>query len=203
MAEKVSGKEKILKAAAGLVMEQGDADVTMAQIAKAAGISRQAVYLHFADRSELLVAMVRYTDERRGLEAEIQKIREAPSGLEAMRRMVSLQARSNPIIWPAALTLEAVRRRDPAVERSWQDRLQHRLLGCKEIMRQVRRDGDLLPGMDVDTAADLLWTLTSLRMWEDLVLLRGWSPQKYERQVYELLVRSLTRKGRERYPKAE
>ena len=176
-------------------MEQGDADVTMAQIAKAAGISRQALYLHFADRGELLVAMVRHTDEKRGLEAEIQKIREAPSGLEAMRRMVSLQARSNPIIWPAALTVEAVRRKDPEIERSWQDRLQHRLLGCKEIMRQVRRDGDLLPGMDVDTAADLLWTLTSLRMWEDLVLLRGWSPQKYEKHVYELLLRSLTRQG--------
>lgn len=190
---KSSGKNAILSAALALVTERGGADVTMAEIAKAAGISRQALYLHFADRGELLVAMVRYTDEKRGLEGEIQKIREAPSGLEAMRRMVSLQARSNPKIWAAARAVDAVRRTDPAVERSWQDRLQHRLLGCREIMRHVRRDGELLPGLDVDVAADLLWTLTSLRMWEDLVILRGWSTQKYEEHVYDLLQRSLTR----------
>lgn len=193
MTEKVSGKNKVLDAALALVTERGGADITMAQIAKAAGISRQALYLHFADRGELLIAMVRYADERRGLEAEIEQIREAPSGLEAMRRMVSLQARSNPKIWAAARALDAVRRTDPAVERSWQDRLQHRLLGCREIMRHVRRDGDLMPGVDVDVAADMLWTLTSLRMWEDLVILRGWSGQKYEQRVYDLLLRSLTR----------
>jgi hypothetical protein len=50
-----------------------------------------------------------------------------------------------------------------------------------------------MPGVDVDVAADMLWTLTSLRMWEDLVILRGWSGQKYEQRVYDLLLRSLTR----------
>ncbi len=193
MKEKVSGKEKILEAALSLVMKRGGADITMAQIARAADMSRQAVYLHFADRGELFVAMVRYADDKRGLEHEIRLIREAPTGLEAMRRMVSLQARSNPQIWPAARTLDAVRRTDPEIERSWQDRLQHRLAGCRDIMRRVKHDGDLIPGTDVDTAADLLWTLTSLRMWEDLVVLRGWSAKRYEEHVNTLLLRALTR----------
>ena len=189
---KVPGKERILEAALSLITKRGGADVTMAQIAKAARMSRQAVYLHFADRSTLLVAMVRYMDEKRGLEAEIRKIREAPSGIEAMRRMVSLQARTNAEIWAPARTLDAVRRTDAAAERSWQDRLQHRLGGCREIMRHVQQDGHLRPGLDVDTAADLLWTITSLRMWEDLVLQRGWSAKRYEEHVFGLLLRSLT-----------
>lgn len=192
MKEKVSGKEKILEAALALVAKRGGADVSMGQVAKAARMSRQAVYLHFADRSALFLALVRYSDERRGLNEEIKNIENAPSGLEAMRRMVSLQARKNHEIWAAARALDAVRRTDRAVEKSWQDRLRHRLEGCRAIMRHVERDGDLRSGIDVETAADLLWTITSLRMWEDLVLSRGWSAAKYERWVYETLLRSLT-----------
>lgn len=194
MKEKVSGKERILDAALALVTKKGTADVTMAQIANAAGMSRQAVYLHFADRGELFVAMVRYVDQKRGLEHEIRLIREASTGVEAMRRMVSLQARGNPWIWPAARTVDAVRRTDPELERSWQDRLNHRLAGCREIIRKVKDDGELTPDLDVDTAADLLWTLTSLRMWEDLVVLRGWSAKRYEEHVNALLLRTLTKR---------
>jgi AcrR family transcriptional regulator len=192
---KVPGRERILEATLALITKRGGAELTMAQIAKSARMSRQAVYLHFADRGDLLVAMVRYVDEKRGLEAEIKRIREAPSGVEAMRRMVSLQARTNPEIWAPARALDAVRRTDAAAERSWQDRLQHRLKGCREIVHQLKRDGDLVPGLDPDTAADLLWTVTSLRMWEDMVLQRGWSATKYEENVYRLLLRALTKRA--------
>ena len=191
--EKVSGKEKILEAALALVARQGAAGVTMAQVARAARMSRQAVYLYFPDRGQLFVALTRYLDQKRGLEAEIQKIREAPTGVESMRRMVALQARDNPDLWALVRNLEAVRRTDPAVERSWQDRLQNRLDGCRAIMRRVEKEGHLRPAMHRDAAADLLWTLTSLRMWEDLVLERGWSAGKYEKHVYQLLLRTLIR----------
>lgn len=195
MKQKVSGKERILEAALKLIARRGGVDITMAQIAKAARMSRQAVYLHFADRGELMIALARHTDHKRGLDAEIQHIRDAPTGLEAMKRMVSLQARSNPLIWPIARMFEALRRSDPEVERPWQDRLQHRLAGCQQIMRRVEKEGALLPGIPADVAADLMWTLTSLRMWEDLVLLRGWGAQKYEEYVYGVLLRAVTKHG--------
>ena len=192
MREKVSGKEKILQAALKLIKRRGGADITMAQIARAARMSRQAVYLHFKDRGDLLVALAQYTDQLRGLDAEIQHIRDAPTGIEATKRMVSLQARSNPTVWPIARMFEGLRRSDPDVEKPWQDRLQHRLNGCRQIMHRVNDEGNLLSSIPVDVAADLMWTLTSLRMWEDLVLLRGWSPKKYEAYVYGVLLRALT-----------
>ncbi len=188
---KVSGKEKILLAAEALIVKRGGADVTIEQVAQAAGMSRQAVYLHFPDRGSLFLAMVRQSDERRGLAAEIQHIRDAPTGCEAMRRMVSLQARSNQHVWAMARMLDAVRRTDPAVEQAWQDRLRHRLAGCRDIIRKVASEGNLRVGLDLNTAADLLWTITSLRMWEDLVVQRGWSAKRYESHVYAVLLRSL------------
>ena len=74
----------------------------MAEIAKAARISRQAVYLHFADRAELLVELVRHLDGKLGLEADIRRIREAASGADSIREMVAMQARRNPALWAVA-----------------------------------------------------------------------------------------------------
>ncbi len=190
--KKIPARTRILEAALNLIVKRGGADVSMAEVARAARVSRQAVYLNFADRGELFLAIVRYCDEKRGLDQEIRNIREAPAGVEAMRRMVSLQARRNHEIWAPARAFDAVRRTDPAAERSWQDRLQHRLAGCRQIAGRLQQDGDLRPGMDVNAAADLLWAITSLRMWEDLVLQRGWTAEKYEAQLNALLLGALT-----------
>ena len=186
-----SSKTRILDSALALIVRRGGADVTMAAIAKAARVSRQAVYLHFADRADLLVALVRHLDEKRGIPEEVRKIEEAPTGLDAVRMMVSLQARLNPTLWAPARAVEAVRRRDPAAERSWQDRLQNRLNGCRAIVGRMAKEGTLKPGLSPTVAADLLWTLTSLRTWEDLVQERGWSAAEYEKRVTELVLDAL------------
>ena len=189
------GRTRILDAALTLIESRGGADVTMAEIAREAGLSRQAVYLHFTDRAGLLLELVRHVDERRGLSGELRKIVEAPSGAAAIEEMVALQARMNPRIWAVARALDAVRRQDPEVEQSWQDRLANRLRGCREIVGRLEREGKLRPGLAEREAADLLWSLTSLRTWEDLVLERGWTPEQYRKRVTALLLGALTRGG--------
>jgi len=184
-------RELILDAALKLIQEQGDASVSMAQIAAASGVSRQAVYLHFADRADLMLALVRYMDQKRDLETALRKIREAPDAWAGIRAMVRLQARSNPDLWAVARAMDAVRRSDPAAERRWQDRLQHRLEGCRRMIGRLQQEGKLRRGLDAASAADLLWSITSLRMWEDLVLERSWSARRYERHISALLARML------------
>jgi hypothetical protein len=98
----------------------------------------------------------------------------------------------NPKIWPLARMLDAARRQDEAAEQSWQDRLQRRLTGCRKIVDGLVRDGTLRRGLTPAVAADLLWALTSLRTWEDLVLQRRWSPEQYERRLCEVLLAILT-----------
>jgi AcrR family transcriptional regulator len=167
------------------------ANFTMAQVAAAARVSRQAVYLHFKDRTELLIAMARRVDEQLGIPQEVGAIADADSPEVAIRMMVSLQARLNPRIWPAARAMEAVRRTDPAVESAWQDRLQFRLEGCRRVVARLQSAGRLRSGLDADAATDILWSLTSLRTWEDLVLQRGWTSVQYEDRVTFLLLTGL------------
>jgi AcrR family transcriptional regulator len=184
---------RILDAALRLVTRKGGADVTLGDVAREAGVSRQALYLHFADRAGLFLALVRHADDRRGLAAMIQRIQAAPTGEAALREMAATQARMNPGIWPLARAFDSVRRQDDAAERSWQERLTSRLDGCRAIVGQLAREASLREGLSAAVAADLLWTLTSLRMWEDLVLLRGWTGQQYEQRLGDLLVSVLTR----------
>jgi AcrR family transcriptional regulator len=186
-------RTKILAAALAFIRRRGGADVSLGDIARAARLSRQAIYLHFADRADLLIALVRYVDELRGLSEKLRKIAEAPSGIAAMRDMVALQASDNPGLAPIARVFDAVRRSDPAVERSWQDRLQNRLRVCRDIIARVQEENALRPGLDPAAAADLLWTITSLRMWEDLVVHRDWSAEQYQEHVNRLLLVSLTK----------
>jgi AcrR family transcriptional regulator len=164
----------------------------MIQIAKAAGMSRQAVYLHFADRADLLVSLARHADEKRGLAAEIRKVADAPTAIDALREMAAVQVRMNPGIWAIARALDAVRRTDEAAERSWQDRLEGRLNGCKDVVARLRREGVLRPSLTPAAATDLLWSITSLRVWEDLVLQRAWTPRQYEDRITDLLLSTLT-----------
>jgi AcrR family transcriptional regulator len=185
-------RSRILEAAANLLIRRQGAEVSVADIGKAADVSRQAVYLHFADRGDLFVALFRYVDEKRGLAAELERIRAAPSGIAGLRAMASLQARTNPDIWPLARASDAIRRTDPAVEQAWQDRLQDRHLGCKAIIKRLDREGSLRKDLSTNVATDLLWTLTSLRMWEDLVKQRKWKANEYEDQLADLLLRTLT-----------
>jgi hypothetical protein len=57
---------------------------------------------------------------------------------------------------------------------------------------RLKNDGSLRPGLDPSIATDLLWTMTSLRMWEDLVLERKWSPEQYQVYVTNVLIGALT-----------
>jgi AcrR family transcriptional regulator len=180
-------RTRILAATLELV-QRAQGPIAMAAIAKAAGLSRQALYLIFADKADLFVELVRYVDEQRGLAAELAKIRDAPTGVAALLAMIDLQARQNPTLKPIADALELLRRQDPAAERGWQDRLDARLGGCRATVARMAAEGSLRPGLDPDVAADLVWTLTSLRMWDDLVAQRGWSADQYRERVTALLM---------------
>jgi AcrR family transcriptional regulator len=181
---------RILDAALSLITRRG-ANVTMAQIAKAARVSRQAVYLHFADRAALMVALARHLDDRLGLPSDVQRMMGAPNGAAMLETGVAIQARRNPSVWPVARALDAVRRTDAAAERAWQDRLNSRLDGCRVIVARLQEERSLRRGLEPAVAADLLWTITSLRTWEDLVLARGWSPEQYQREITRLLLETL------------
>jgi AcrR family transcriptional regulator len=189
-------RRRICEAALRLIVKRGGADVPLADVAKAARVSRQALYLHFKDRAALFLAVAQHADDKRGLPEAIRRLQQASTGLEALHRFAATRAALNPEIWPLARILDNVRRDDPAAEITLQRRVVQRLGACRAIVDQLARDGSLRGGLEPAIAADLLWAFTSLRTWEDLVLVRGWTAAQYEERLVATLLRLLTNKTR-------
>ena len=74
-------RTRILAATWQLLEEKSGKEVRMQDIARAAGISRQAVYFHFKSRSELLVATTHYVDEIRDVDGRIRRWEAATTGV--------------------------------------------------------------------------------------------------------------------------
>ena len=55
-------RERILKETWHLMEKRRGQGVRIEDVAQAAGVSRQAVYLHFGSRAELLIATTHYLD---------------------------------------------------------------------------------------------------------------------------------------------
>lgn len=159
----------------------------MDRIAGRAGISRRAVYLHFATRTELLLALVAHVDEKGGLAERGRRVREASSGTEALDEFVALNASYNPEIDGVARALERARDVDDAAAAAWQDRMSRRRKACRRIARRLDNEGALSQGWSVDAAADLIWTMTNIPVWRDLVRDRRWSQRRYEDRIREVL----------------
>jgi len=75
--KKTDTRTRILTATWHLMEQRRGQGVSMSDIAKAAGISRQALYLHFDSRTELMIATVHYVDEVKGLNERLEKFQEA------------------------------------------------------------------------------------------------------------------------------
>ena len=151
----------------------------MSALARATGISRQALYLHFPERATLLLALVEYVDEREDLHAEIAKVEAAPDGRAQVRAWAEMQARRNPRIASVARALDQTRHADDPAATAWRDRTANRLRAASGIVQRLRGEGHVHRSWTNGEAAALAWELLSFRVWDDLVNEAGVPPGRY------------------------
>ena len=100
--DEIDTRTRILEATVRLLEEHRGQSVRMGDIAAAAGISRQAVYLHFASRAELLVATTHHIDEQLGLDRRLARSRAAGSGAERLDAYIEFWGNYIPGIYGVA-----------------------------------------------------------------------------------------------------
>jgi AcrR family transcriptional regulator len=155
--------------------------VRMSDIAAAAGISRQAVYLHFPKRAELLIATTRYIDDVKDVDARLAASRSATNGLDRLDAFIEAWGNYIPEIFAVAKALAAMKDTDQEADLAWKDRMQAVRHGCQAAVKALARDGLLISGLTTRQATDLLWTWLSVRNWEQLTDECGWSQKQYIR----------------------
>ena len=174
-------RTRILAATVQKLVEHGGRGVRMGDIAKAAGISRQAVYLHFASRAELLEATTRYRDDVLDLDRRLEPSRAATCGVERLALYIEFWGNYVPEIYGVAKALLLVQDTDEAAAAAWQDRMLAMRDGCRAAIDALHSDGKLAPGWTPKRATDTLWTMLLVPNWENLTVECGWSTQQYIR----------------------
>lgn len=184
---------RILETAWRLARERGLGAVTVAEIAAAAGVSRQLIYVHFSNRPGLLVAMARHQDVRSGFRARAFATRELEP-VPALEELMCAWQAYVPEILPVLNELEAGLLTGGEVAVAWRDRMGELREAFRFAIDRIAAAGALAAGWTVDAAADWVWARCGPASRAHLVAERGWDAGEYaDRTTASILREVVTR----------
>lgn len=186
-----STRKKILSVTWQLMRKGSGMALRMSDIASAAELSRQALYLHFDSRTELFVDAARYGDEVLKMEDRLQAVQDAPSGIACLNAFISFWGNYLPDIRGCAKALMDIRETDEAAAAAWNDRMNTMREACREIVESLHRDGVLCSGWTIEEATDVLWSMVSIPNWLQLTQECGWSQKEYTNRMQTMAHRVL------------
>ena len=191
-AKTTATRDRILSVTADLLARPEPQKVLMADIAKSAGLSRQAVYLHFKTRADLLIATARHIDEREGLRTRLKASREAKTGRDRLAAYIEFWGEFLPRIEGVAMAMISLQHDDDAAAAAWDDRMNAMREGCEMAIKALHADGELSSIWTVKTGTDALAAMLSCENWLQLVHDCGWSASEYISRMQNQALRTFT-----------
>lgn len=188
---------RVLDAARALFIERGYVATTIDAIAERADVSSETIYSTFGNKRSLLSELVDVSiagdvNATPILERDwVQEMREEPDPRRRLR-MLARQGRS--ILERRSAVDEVVRgaaSADPDIAALRDLGKAQRFAGQREFLRIVVGATGLREGMDLETAADILYAVGSPETYRLLVVDRGWSGSRFERWYGDTLERLL------------
>ena len=186
---KTETRNRILKTTWQLMEESQGQGVKMSDIAKASGISRQAVYLHFPSRTDLMIATMNYVDEEKGLNERLEQIKSAQNGIEVLEASVDVWGNYIPEIYGLAKALLSTRDTDEAAAAAWNNSMSCLLDACQATIATLAHEGFLASEWSQKEAVEMLYTLLSIQNWEQLTIECGWSQSEYTIRMKTISIR--------------
>jgi len=197
--EQAAQTRRDIVAAAGTAFRDRGYGVSMPEIAAASGVVVETVYRVFGTKAGLFRAVVeallaggaaraeRPVEERDAIRALIEEPDPA--------RQVAMYAGTQPGIHrragPILRALRDAKAGDPELARLWAEMEAWRYEGQGRFVGMLAGRGVVRADRTLEEARDLVWTLCSLAVYDQLVLDRGWDDDRYEEWLSETLAREL------------
>jgi len=186
-AQAAQTREGIVAAALDLFLDRGYLGTTMAAIAEAAGVAVETIYRAFGGKAALFKLVVEAAvaggaaraavpvEQRPAIKSMIEE--QDPGRL--LERHAATQPGIHARAGPLYRVLKEAAAGEPGLEQVWAQLEAQRLDGMRSIARLLSDRGALRPGLSLWEAADILWTINSLAVYDLLVVQRGWPPKRY------------------------
>ncbi|WP_284974927.1 TetR/AcrR family transcriptional regulator [Arthrobacter sp. efr-133-TYG-104] len=191
-----ASRRTVLERARELFLAQGFGPTTIAQIARAAGVSPESVYKNFGGKPGLVRAIQEQSllgaggtpAEQRSDLAQLT----ATDSLALMERLGRFTTEVGPLEAPIMLLIrDAAASGDAAMAdllREVDDVRYRRML---HNAQQMEARGLLRPGLSALEAADVMFACTTSELYESLVVKRGWSAERYGTFIARTLTANL------------
>ena len=176
-------RREILRAAYDLFVEQGYARTTIADIARAAGVSNETIYATLKNKATVLA---RVWDVTIGGDDEEVVFHERPE-IQAMRaeadlatrfmmhaRMSTATARR---IAPFTLAVRAAAGAEPSAADMLAEMNRQRYEGIGVMAMEAAATGQL--AVPEQECRDVVWAMTDGTLWHQFVVERGWTDEQY------------------------
>ncbi len=175
----------IMETARALFLEQGYGITTIEAIAAEAGVAVSTVYAVYKNKRSILKAI----REAWHLESGQRDIYQQALRETDARRRMELAAHATRCQWESSAAMMAVYASAAAVDAEAAAELKEALDGRRRFMKAfIEQTGSLLrPGMECAQASAVYLSLTRPEVYQELVMVAGWSPDAYERWLAELL----------------
>ena len=192
-------RRDIMAAAGTLFRERGYGQVSMHDIASDAGVVVETIYRAFGSKAALFRAVVEAALAGGAARADVP-VEERPAIRTVIeeqdpRRQLELYAATQPGIHRRAGPLLRALRDAAALDKDlgelWNEMEAWRLTGQGRMAELLAERGSLRDGLSVEDARDVIWTLCSLAVHDQLVIDRGWSPEKYGDWLARMLIVAL------------
>jgi AcrR family transcriptional regulator len=176
-------RREILDAAERLFVRDGYATTTMAAIAKEAGVALKTVYVVFETKSGVLRAL--WNLRLRGDQANVpiqdrawyREVLAEPDAERALRLGAHESRRVKERAGGLFAVLRSAADSDPDIAALWERINAEFHTNQRAVIEAL---GPLRPGLDIERAADIMWTLNHPDVWQLLVGRRGWTPDAWE-----------------------
>lgn len=188
-------QQAILDAAEHLLLGDGYAGTTVSAIAHEAGVSVETIYKTFGGKSGLVRALYERGLGGRGRIPAYQRSDEMRAHEHdphtIMRKWGRLTAEVASVVSPIRLLMRSAAVNDPEMAALLADSDEERLGRMRDHAAFLKERGYLRHGVTVAEATDVLWTCSSVELYELLVLRRGWSLRRFSRFVANFMITAL------------
>jgi len=180
-------RQGILEAAERLFQARGYPATTMEQVADEARVALKTVYVAFATKSGLLRALwdlrLKGDQEAAGVAERpwYREVVEEPDPGRQLRRNAHNARVVKERIAGMLQVLRSAAPVDPEAAGLWRLIQTDFYDNQRVIVEALHARGALRPGLGVERATDILWTLNHPDVWLLLVGERGWTPGQWER----------------------
>jgi TetR/AcrR family transcriptional regulator, regulator of autoinduction and epiphytic fitness len=190
-------RRAVVEAARALFLERGYPATTIEAISDRSDVPSATVYRLFSSKLGILKALLDVSiggDDDAVAVLDRPRTRAAAAGADAATRLagfVHIAVEVNRRTLPIYRILVSAAGSDPDASALLADLTRQRDEGQGHLARSLARAGDLRDDLSARDAADVVHALLSPDLYQLLVADRGWSPERYEQWLLEMLVDQL------------